>query len=77
MIQIVMEWKGNYKFINSLRNNMTHKFSISKSTMSSYAFEMKHHPSFILKRLCESFSTLQRFIYDVCKVIVEEAEDEI
>lgn len=69
------EWKGNYKFINSLRNNMTHKFSISQSTISSYAFEFKHHPSFILKRLCESFSTLEKFIFEICDSIIEEMEN--
>lgn len=71
------EWKGNYKFINSLRNNMTHKFSISQSTMSSYAFELKHHPTVILKRLCESFGTLESFINEVCKSIFEEMENKL
>lgn len=65
------EWKGNYHFINSLRNNMTHKISISQSTMSSYAsLELKHHPTFILKRLCENFATLESYIDDVCNSIL-------
>lgn len=70
------EWKGNYKFVNSLRNNMTHKFSISQSSISSYAFEFKHHPSFILKRLCESFSSLEGFVYEICNSIIVDIENE-
>ena len=68
-------WSGNYAFINSMRNNMTHKFSISQSNMSSFALEFKHHPSFILKRLCESFAMLQDFVYEVCESILIEMEE--
>ena len=68
--------KGNYSFINTLRNNMTHKFSISQSNMSSFAFEMKHHPSYILKRLCESFATLQDFLYETFDSILKDTKNE-
>lgn len=69
-------WKGNYSFINTLRNNMTHKFSISQSNMSNFAFEMKYPPAYILKRLCESFATLQEFLYEIFDSILEEIENE-
>lgn len=73
-------WKGNYSFINTLKNtlknNMTHKFSISQSNMSSFAFEMKHHPSYILKRLCESFATLQDFLYETFDSILKDTKNE-
>lgn len=69
-------WKGNYSYVNSLRNNMTHKFSISNSELSSYAFELKEHPSYILKRVTECFSQLQSFIYTACKNILAEIKDE-
>jgi hypothetical protein len=64
-------WQGNYSFVNSLRNDMTHKFSISRSAFSSYAFELKNHPIFILRRVAECFSVLQDFIYEVCENILE------
>lgn len=66
-------WKGNYRYVNSLRNDMTHKFSISRSSLSSYAFELKNHPSFIIKRVAECFSVLQGFIWQVCESIMEES----
>jgi hypothetical protein len=67
-------WKGNYRYVNSLRNDMTHKFSISQSAFSSYAFALRSHPSFILKRVSECFSVLQDFIYEACENIMEENE---
>ncbi len=70
------KWHGNYSFVNTLRNNMTHKFSISQSNMSSFAFELKHHPHFILKRLCESFASLQDFLHDAFDSILEDIENE-
>lgn len=70
------KWKGNYTFVSKLRNKMTHRYSISKTNMSSYAFEIKHPPVYILKRLCEEFSTLQDFIYETFENILEEYEDD-
>ena len=55
---------------------MTHNFSISQSNTSSFAFEMKHHPSYILKRLCESFATLQEFLYELFDSILVDTENE-
>lgn len=55
---------------------MTHKFSISQSNMSSFAFEMKHHPSYILKRLCESFAMLQDFLYKTFDSILKDTKNE-
>jgi hypothetical protein len=65
-------WKGNYSYVNSLRNDMTHKFSISRSAFSSYVFAVRSHPSFILKRVTECFAVLQDFIYEACENIMEE-----
>lgn len=65
-------WKGNYEYVNSLRNDMTHKISIAITLISSYAFTFKMHPAFILKRTCECFFVLQDFINEACKIIIEE-----
>lgn len=67
-------WEGNYIFVNNLRNDMTHKFAISKSFLSSYASEIRHHPSYILKRVGECFSVLQDFINVVLENITEEID---
>lgn len=69
-------WKGNYHYVNSLRNNMTHKFSIAKSYISSYTLSIKDHPAYIIKRTAEVFSVLQDFIREVCtKIIIEESKN--
>lgn len=62
-------WRGNYSYVNSLRNDMTHKYSISRSAISSYAFTLKNPPSFIIKRVAECFTMLQDFIYEALKKI--------
>ncbi len=65
-------WRGNYTYVNSLRNDMTHKFSISRSAISDYAFELKSHPSYILKRVTECFFQLQSFISSTCENILKK-----
>lgn len=68
-------WKGNYRYVNSLRNEMAHQISISQSAISSYSFSLKEHPAFILKRVTENFATLEGFIYEICKQIIEESKN--
>lgn len=66
--------KGNYTYVNSLRNDMTHKFSISRSAFSGYALKLKSHPSFIIKKVAECFSVLQDFINEACEKIIEQKQ---
>lgn len=68
-------WKGNYKYINSLRNSMTHRISISRNSFSSYSFEAKQPPMYILKRMAECFATLEEYIYEIFEQIMEERDD--
>ena len=68
-------WKGNYKFVNSLRNDMTHKISISMNSFSTYAFSLKKHPSYIIKRVSECYSKLEEFICEAVEDIEENCDD--
>ena len=69
-------WKGNYKYINDLRNNMTHKIAISQESFSSYSFSFKEPPLYILKRVTEGYAQLEDFIYIACKNIMAECLSE-
>lgn len=68
-------WKGNYAYVNSLRNNMTHKISISNNSFSSYAFTFKEPPSYMLKRVVECYAKLEDFIYNACDNVMDESDD--
>lgn len=68
-------WKGNYAYVHSLRNNMTHQISISNNSFSSYAFSFKEPPSYMLKRVTECYAKLEDFIYDACENVMDESED--
>ena len=68
-------WKGNYAYVNSLRNNMTHQISISNNSFSSYAFSFKEPPSYMLKRVTECYAKLEDFIYKACENVMDESED--
>ncbi len=68
-------WKGNYKYVNNLRNDMTHKISISHNSFSNYSLNFKEHPMFILKRVTECYAQLEDFIYEACESIMSENED--
>lgn len=65
------EWKGNYHFVKLLRNDMTHKLSISESTVSNYSFCLRKPPAYIIKRASECFASLQNIIYSACGSIVK------
>ncbi len=69
-------WKGNYKYVSNLRNCMTHNYSIARSSASGYAFEFRHHPSYILKRVVEDYSKVQHFIIDECTHILDDLQKE-
>ena len=61
-------WKGNFKFYDKLRNSMTHRYSIINPVINIQALEMKDHPTFILKRLCEEYNYIcTRFKLEVKK----------
>lgn len=59
------EWKGNHKFINELRNKMTHRNSPNVTTMSDFDLNLKHHPSFMLKRIVEDYFTVSNYIQEI------------
>ena len=70
------KWKGNYKYVNSLRNTMTHRLSISRSSLSSYAFcHLKSSPHFILRRTAECFAMLQNFTLNSFQNIIGDIEN--
>lgn len=59
------EWRGNHKFINELRNKMTHRNSPNVATMSDFDLNLKHHPSFMLKRIIEDYFTVSNYIGEI------------
>lgn len=59
------EWMGNHKFINELRNKMTHRNSPNIATISDFDLNLKNHPSFMLKRIIEDYFTVSNYIEEI------------
>ncbi|WP_294667821.1 Cthe_2314 family HEPN domain-containing protein [uncultured Fusobacterium sp.] len=66
------EWEGNHKFINKLRNKMTHKNSPNISAFSNFDFSFKNPPTYLLKRIIEDYSTVSKFINNFLDEIEEK-----
>lgn len=67
------QWKGNHKFTNAYRNQMTHRNSPNIASMSDYDLNLKNHPSFILKRSIEDYTVVSNYI----KEILDEIENDM
>ena len=66
------EWEGNHKFINDLRNKMTHRNSPNVATLSNYDLNLKNHPTFMLKRIIEDYVTVSNYIEEILNNIEQQ-----
>lgn len=66
-------WKGNHAFIVEYRNKMTHRNSPNVAVASNLDFNLKHHPSFVLKRLVEDYAQVFYFINNILNEAMEES----
>lgn len=66
------EWEGNHKFVNELRNKMTHRNSPNISAFSNFDLSFKDSPVYLLKRIIEDYSTVSKFINNFLDEIEEK-----
>lgn len=66
-------WRGNHIFVDGYRNKMTHRNSPNVAVASDLDFNLKHHPTFILKRLVEDYVQAFHYISDILKEAMEES----
>ncbi|WP_102694147.1 Cthe_2314 family HEPN domain-containing protein [Rummeliibacillus pycnus] len=71
-IKVDGEWRGNHRFVNNYRNKMIHRNSPSVAAISDYDVNLKHHPSFLLKRIIEDYYVVSKFLSDILDEIDEE-----
>ncbi|WP_431026736.1 Cthe_2314 family HEPN domain-containing protein [Lysinibacillus sp. LZ02] len=71
-ISINDEWKGNHKFVNEIRNKMTHRNSPNVSVISDFDVNFKHHPSYLLKRIIEDYNMASKFILSILDEVLRE-----
>lgn len=71
-ITINGEWKGNHKFVNEIRNKMTHRNSPNVSVVSDFDVNFKHHPSLLIKRIIEDYNKASKFILIILEEIVND-----
>ncbi|WP_133969604.1 Cthe_2314 family HEPN domain-containing protein [Eubacterium limosum] len=74
---IVGEWKGNYAFVNSLRNKMTHRNSPNVSVMSDFDLNFKNHPSYQLKRIVEDYAVVSKYIREILYIVEKDFIDSL
>lgn len=55
-------WEGNHKYVNGLRNQMTHRNSPNVSAMSNFDFNLKDSPTYQLKRIIEDYVVVSTFL---------------
>ena len=67
------EWHGNHEFVSEYRNKMTHRNSPNVSVASNLDFNLKLHPTFILKRVIEDYVQAFKFISDIIAEAMEES----
>ena len=63
--ELYKQWKGNHRFINELRNKMTHRNSPNVPSMSNFDINNKHHPTYLLKRIVEDYNVVSKYIDDI------------
>lgn len=69
-------WKGNYKYMKNMRNQMIHRNSPSISSASNFGIVLRDHPVFILKRLVEDYSVVSKFILEIMDRVEQDVVNE-
>lgn len=58
-------WEGNHKYLNEIRNQMTHRNGLSVVSYSNFDLNLKSHPQFMLKRIIEDYYIVSKFILSI------------
>lgn len=66
------EWEGNHGYVNASRNKMTHRNSPNVPVLSDFDVNLKHHPSYILKRIIEDYNVVSKYICEILDSIEVE-----
>ncbi len=56
---------GNHKYVNGLRNQMTHRNSPNITTMSNFDFTFKTPPTYQLTRIIDDYSVASQFLNEI------------
>lgn len=59
------QWRGNHKYVNILRNQLTHRNSPNISVITDLDTTFKVHPTFQLKRIVEDYATVSKYIEEI------------
>lgn len=70
-------WKGNHKYINDFRNQMTHRNSTNITIFSDFDINIKNPPCFLLKRAIEDYFMSYKFIDEILAMIEVECKNEL
>ena len=65
-------WKGNHKFMQDFRNQMTHRNSPNLTSISDFGISLRNPPLYTAKRLVEDYVMVSKFIADIIKKIDKE-----
>lgn len=66
------EWKGNHDAVNMYRNKMTHRNAPSIASMSNFDFNLKTHPTVILKQGIEDYYVVSKYIQEILDIIEKD-----
>ena len=66
-------WLGNHQYIKDYRNKLTHRNSPDEVSLSNYDFNLKTHPSFILKRLIEDYHIASSNFIEISKEVMNSS----
>ena len=70
-------WEGNHSFVNECRDMMIHRNSPNVSTWSDYAFHMKSHPVFMIKRIVEDYYVVSDLLLEIVGISNSEISSEV
>ena len=65
-------WKGNHKFMQDFRNQMTHRNSPNLTSISDFGISLRNQPLYTAKRLVEDYVMVSKFIAEIIKKIDKE-----
>lgn len=64
-------WRGNHKEVNNYRNKMTHRNSPDETVLSNFDFNLKQHPSVLLRRVSEDYKQVTTWLSEAIEEIIK------
>lgn len=74
--EVEERWSGNHSFVNEARNKLVHRNSPNIAVISDYDINLKHHPSYILKRIIEDYYVASDFLKEILDEISKGLQKE-